>query len=295
MASWFYASEGKQQGPYPEGQFRDLVAQGVVRPDTLVWTEGMAGWQKAAEIPGLIGGGAAPPMIPAGGPPVMGGGGYAGAGGGGSLKADFSLFGLLGRSIVFVIGMFLVIPAPWVTVWFYKWITSHIQVPSRPNLGFAGQPMDVWWALMGNGLLAYAGLIGVSAAPLLATILNAFLGWIVIRWIAANLTSNGERLPISFQGSAIGYVGWYLLLLISSITIIGWAWVLSFWMRWICRNIDGTRREIVFNASGWQILWRTVVFSLVSSLIIPIPWMLRWYGNWYVSQFALQPRGAMQA
>ncbi|WP_157783983.1 DUF4339 domain-containing protein, partial [Bradyrhizobium yuanmingense] len=49
MASWFYASEGKQQGPFPEGQFRDLVAQGVVRPDTLVWTEGMAGWQKAAE------------------------------------------------------------------------------------------------------------------------------------------------------------------------------------------------------------------------------------------------------
>ncbi|WP_245326576.1 DUF4339 domain-containing protein, partial [Bradyrhizobium sacchari] len=68
MASWFYASEGKQQGPFPEGQFRDLIAQGVVRPDTLVWSEGMAGWQKAAEIPGLLGGGA-PPMIPAGGPP----------------------------------------------------------------------------------------------------------------------------------------------------------------------------------------------------------------------------------
>jgi hypothetical protein len=50
MASWFYASEGKQQGPYPEGQFRDLIAQGVVRPDTLVWSEGMAGWQKAAEF-----------------------------------------------------------------------------------------------------------------------------------------------------------------------------------------------------------------------------------------------------
>ncbi len=82
MASWFYASEGKQQGPYPEGQFRDLIAQGVVRPDTLVWSEGMAGWQKAAEIPGLVGGGGAPPMVPAGGPPMMGGGSYTGAGGG---------------------------------------------------------------------------------------------------------------------------------------------------------------------------------------------------------------------
>ena len=141
MASWFYASEGKQQGPFPDGQFRDLIAQGVVRPDTLVWTEGMAGWQKAAEIPGLVGGGA-PPMIPAGGPPMMGGGGYGGAAGG-SLTADFSAFGLLGRSIVFVIGILLVIPAPWVTVWFYKYITSHIHVPGRPNFGFAGQPMDI--------------------------------------------------------------------------------------------------------------------------------------------------------
>lgn len=192
MASWFYASEGKQQGPYPEGQFRDLISQGIVRPDTLVWSEGMAGWQKAAEIPGLIGGGA-PPMVPAGGPPTMGGGGYAG-GGGGSLSADFSAFGILGRSIVFIIGMLLVIPAPWVTVWFYKYITSHIQVPGRPNFGFAGEPMDIWWALMGNALLTYAGATGISYAPLLATIANAFFAWVILRWIVANLTSNGERL-----------------------------------------------------------------------------------------------------
>jgi hypothetical protein len=35
-----------------------------------------------------------------------------------------------------------------------------------------------------------------------------------------------------------------------------------------------------------------VVFSLASSFIIPIPWMLRWYGRWFVSQFALVDRGA---
>src|ERR1044072_8167862 len=94
MASWFYASEGKQQGPFPEGQFRDLVAQGIVRPDTLVWSEGMAGWQKAAEIPGLIGGGGrTPARVPAGGPPMMGGGAYAGggAGAGGALAVDFGI------------------------------------------------------------------------------------------------------------------------------------------------------------------------------------------------------------
>src|SRR5882757_1212119 len=36
--SWFYASDGQQQGPYPEAQLRDLITRGTVRADTLVWT-----------------------------------------------------------------------------------------------------------------------------------------------------------------------------------------------------------------------------------------------------------------
>ncbi|WP_349627969.1 DUF4339 domain-containing protein [Bradyrhizobium sp. AC87j1] len=40
---WFHASGGQQKGPFPEPQFRDLIAQGIVRADTLVWAEGMAG------------------------------------------------------------------------------------------------------------------------------------------------------------------------------------------------------------------------------------------------------------
>ncbi|MBR0824912.1 DUF4339 domain-containing protein [Bradyrhizobium manausense] len=291
MASWFYASEGKQQGPYQEAQFRELIAQGVVRADTLVWSEGMAGWQKAAEIPGLMAGAGGPPVVP-----QMGGvatRASAGGGGSGPLSTDVSVFGLLGRSIVFVIGMLLVIPAPWVACWFYQWMSSHIQVPGRPNFGFAGQPMDIWYVLMGTALLSYAGASGSSFVQLVATVLQAFLNWMIIRWIAANLTSNGERLPISFKGSAIGYIGWYVLMLISAITIIGWAWVLAFWMRWMCSNIDGTRREVTFNGSGLQILWRTLVFVIACGFIIPIPWVLRWYVAWYVSQFAVVERGAM--
>jgi hypothetical protein len=80
---------------------------------------------------------------------------------------------------------------------------------------------------------------------------------------------------------------------ISFITIIGWAWVIAFWMRWICSNIEGTRREVVFNGTGLQILWRTLVFVIGCIVIIPIPWVLRWYARWYVSQFALVDRGAM--
>lgn len=50
--SWFFASEGQQRGPYPEAQFHEFIAKGTVIAETLVWTEGMTGWQKAGDIPG---------------------------------------------------------------------------------------------------------------------------------------------------------------------------------------------------------------------------------------------------
>jgi hypothetical protein len=46
------------------------------------------------------------------------------------------LWGFLGRSIVFAIGFLLVIPAPWVAVWAYRWFFSRVHVPGRPNLAF---------------------------------------------------------------------------------------------------------------------------------------------------------------
>src|SRR5262245_4356651 len=96
----------------------------------------------------------------------------------------------------------------------------------------------------------------------------------ITRWIAANVSSAGQKLPVTFEGSPWGFIGWYALLFVSMITIIGWAWVTTAWMRWICRNIVGTRRAVVFNASGWDVLWRTILFVLACILIIPIPWVL---------------------
>src|ERR1700687_160227 len=285
--SWFFASQGKQQGPYPEVQLREFIANGTVSAQTLVWTEGMAAWQKAEEIPGLLSGDSGPPPVPQAGVPWVSAGGHAEP-----LSIDFSIWGLLGRALLFLIGFLLVIPAPWVATSFYRWFIERLRVPQRPNLGFTGKPGDIWYVFMIQGLCAYAGVSDSWYPPVIVIPLEAVLSWMTIRWIAANITSDGQRVAINFAGSALGYIGWYLLLYISVITIIGWAWVITAWMRWICRNITGTRREIVFNASGLQILWRTVVYALLVVLIIPIPWVLGWYTRWYVAQFALVDRTA---
>src|SRR4029077_14151499 len=143
--SWFYASNGQQQGPFPEAQLRDLITRGTVRPDTLVWSEGMSGWQRAGEIRGLVPGGSSPPSITQpGGPPPMGadGGGYGGGGySGGPLSINFGILEFIWRSIVLFIGLILILPAPWVLIWYLNWIVPCVQVPGLPNLSFTGSAM----------------------------------------------------------------------------------------------------------------------------------------------------------
>jgi hypothetical protein len=283
--SWFYAYEGQQKGPFPEAQLRDLITRGIVRAETLVWTDGMAGWQRAGEIPGLMSGASGPPAMPQAGA-------VAGAYQGGPLSIDLPIWSFLGRTLLYVIGMLLVVPAPWTTTGFYRWIVPRIDVPGRPNLAFTGQVGDIWYVIVAMALMSYAGAAG-NSIQLVAIPVQAFLSWLILRWIAGSLSSNGKPLPIAFTGSVWPFIGWQVLMFLAIFTIIGWAWVITAFVRWICRNIAGTHREIVFTATGLEMLWRTIVFAIGCGFLIPIPWALRWYARWYVSQCALVERGTL--
>ena len=56
---WFYAQGGQQIGPSEENDFQTLVRSGVIRADTLVWHQGMPGWQPLGALAGYT---AAPPV-----------------------------------------------------------------------------------------------------------------------------------------------------------------------------------------------------------------------------------------
>jgi hypothetical protein len=283
--TWFFASEGKQQGPYAEAQLREFIARGTVTAETLVWSEGMTGWQKAEEIPGLLSGASGSPVLPRSDSPFANAGGH----GGGSLSIDLPLWAFLGRILLLMIGYVLVIPAPWTGTGFYRWMASRTEVPGRPNFAFTGQPGDIWYAFVATGLMYYVGVYD-NSLQLIVIPVSAFLSWILLRWLAGNLSSNGQPLPIAFNGGVVTFIGWQLLMYVSFITIIGWAWVITAWTRWICRNIGGTRRVVIFNGTGLEVLWRTVLLAIGCAFIIPVPWVMRWYNRWYVSQFALVER-----
>jgi hypothetical protein len=297
--SWFYAANGQQQGPFPEAQLRDLITRGTVRADTLVWSEGMSGWQRAGEIPGLMPAGAASPSVPqpGGPPPMSAGGGYGGGGyAGGALSIDFGIWDFVWRSVVLFIGLILIIPTPWVLVWYLKWLVPCVQVPGRPNLSFTGAAGTIaLWYLGAIGaaiVLAVIGtLIGIDWLNHLFSVAQIVLYWLFMKWFIANLASNEQPLGLSFSGSFWGFLGYSILAVISIFTIIGWAWVYAAWLRWFCRNIQGTRREVLFIGTGLELLWRSIVAAIASMFIIPIPWVYRWLWQWLASQTVLAERG----
>lgn len=59
-AAYFFANGNEQRGPYPREQ---LVALGL-RPDTLVWREGLETWQRLDALPELASGASVPQPAP---------------------------------------------------------------------------------------------------------------------------------------------------------------------------------------------------------------------------------------
>jgi hypothetical protein len=80
---WFYSADGKEQtGPVAQEQLERMLSKGDLASQTLVWTEGMAHWQRATEVaalrwerpavpPPLPAVAAQPPPIPAQPPPPV--------------------------------------------------------------------------------------------------------------------------------------------------------------------------------------------------------------------------------
>jgi len=47
---WYYVKDGARQGPVEEAELDRLAGQAIVRPETLVWCEGMADWRPYSTV-----------------------------------------------------------------------------------------------------------------------------------------------------------------------------------------------------------------------------------------------------
>jgi hypothetical protein len=286
---WYTAIGDKQEGPFSDAQLRGMITASTVRADTLVWCDGMSNWTHAGNIPGLMGGAHAPPRLP-----VMGAASPTAAvvhtSAIGPLATTIPTWSYFGRALLVIIGQMFIIPAPWVMTSFYRWFVDRIELPGGQRVAFTGKPGDIWYIFILNALCSYLGLIGhyISLLTLPLTVLFIV---IITRWVCRNLAWEGQADPLTFTGGYWPMLGWYVLLILSMISIVGWAWVTAAWTRWLCRRVEGSARKLVFNGSGWGILWRTFLFVLSCIPLIPIPWTLHWYTRWFVSQLGLAHEG----
>lgn len=67
--SWYFAREGVRTGPVPREELDRQARTGGLVPTDLVWTEGMAEWQEAGSVPGLLPEGSPAPVPPPMPPP----------------------------------------------------------------------------------------------------------------------------------------------------------------------------------------------------------------------------------
>ena len=221
----------------------------------------------------------------------------------GSLRPDYPALPLLGWIALSVVGQILIVPSPWTTPRFCRFLCEQAILPNGRRFGFTGGPRNVWYITIGLGLLVLLPEAALQATDLadagpallvLLLIVFSIVDWCLslalIHWFVAHVQSDDRRLSLRFGGSLLAFFGWQILMALSLFTVIGWAWVTSRYMRWLCRSVRGNA-AFDFTGSGLAILWRTVVFVALCSLILPIPWMLRWLVAWYVSRVTVAPAG----
>lgn len=293
---YFVDQADNQQGPVAVSDIVRLIRNGTIRRETLIWHAGMADWSAAGrtrEFASLFTRRmSVPPSRPldrrapiSDVPPDSAVDGPADG-----LVAELLVWGLFWRLFVAAIGGLFVIPAPWTYTMLYRFFCVHTWLPDGRRLTFSGKAGDIWYAFIGLAALSLLSLllsVEVRQLALVSSIislpLTCMLLFFIFRWICANVGSEDGSVKIAFTGSLWGYVGWYLLLYVSIFTIVGWAWALKCMMRWICRNISGTVGFEFVGGAG-AILWRTLVTVVASIFLIPIPWIMRWYAVWFVSQ-----------
>jgi hypothetical protein len=281
---WYVNTAGANAGPVGLDQARDLIASRAIAASTLVWMEGMAEWAPADQIAALRG---LFPTSPAS-PPQRAPAPYRPATAatlpaeGSGLISELRVWGFFWRGLVNALGSALVIPAPWTGPLIWRYLGETTKLPDGRPFGFEGKAGDIWWVFVLQGLLllgAQIHYVQVVALPA-----SVALGYFVIKWFCAKLRPPEGVGPLAFTGGFWMNFGWMAFYLLSFVTIIGWAWVLAAYNRWLCSNVEGGL-AFEFRGAGLSILWRMWVTILACLFIIPIPWVAAWMVRWLISQF----------
>ena len=186
----------------------------------------------------------------------------------------------------------LIIPTGWGVASLSQWYVRNVRFSDGTYAWFEGNGSQIWWYFVVQGLLSFLGnYFRLLPLTLASIFVDAWVNLMVLRWFARNSRlSTGER-P-GFTGTYWPLLAFSVLLVLSFFTIIGWAWVLSGLMGWICQNLHIGSKQGLFVGNGLAFLWRGVVAILASLPIVTIPWAWLWFAKWLTRCVVFEDRAA---
>ncbi len=225
---------------------------------------------------------------------------------------------LLRYSILWILTQ-LIFPTAWGTAILYRWVVEHIRLSDGTEASFEGRPGQVWgWLALSAGIgyvpvVVLITIIGIDPFAMFFdseahqaalgggdTVVGAvfwalvFLTWFVViyvqlvifRWGFSGIRLN-KGPDLRFAGGFPRLLVWNMLIGLSVLTIVAWAWVGTAFLRWFASQIEGAGVRFEFIGTGWGLFWRLfpVYFVALSvtpmiALDAPYPWWtieLMWF------------------
>ncbi len=199
----------------------------------------------------------------------------------------------LGYALLCMVLSVFVIPAAWGAVAALGWWCAAVRFSDGTRADFTGRAGKIWPLFAAAAFLALLPSLATAGMPhgnkasaaqfVLAVALiplDAAVKLAIYRWTIGNIRLTPGGSP-RFSGRYAPFLGWVLLFTVAIFTVIGWAFVATAMMRWICRNTEGDGWNVGFTGSGWSLLGHTVLWLVGFLLIVPIPWVLRSMARWW--------------
>jgi hypothetical protein len=195
-----------------------------------------------------------------------------------------------GWLLLAILSAIIVIPLAWTLAAFGRWFARNLRVDPGVNVTFTGTPVEILgWLLLSVLISLIFSLLRKEQVPLTVLLPAAvaggcfqmFIHYSILRWVVGKIElSSGP--PLHFDGTFMGYIGYRILLGLSFITVIGWAWVLSSYYSWVVEHTRGEGVVLRCEVPALDVLGRTVAAILCFIPVVTIPWACMWYTRWLV-------------
>ncbi len=217
-------------------------------------------------------------------------------------------FSALKYILLLLVSSITIIPMAWAVAGLNRWLVSSVSPrDGQSKTTFQGTGNQIWPYFVGIWLIAigpYAltilvgfasGNIGdgrfafMSLYPALLICLmplTIFWSFKILTW-SINSISTEQGVHPEFEGRYISLVGYNLLLAVSYLSVIGWAWVNSSILRWLCRSVRINGYRVRFVAKGHQVLGVYLAYSMGCLLIVTIPFLTVWFCQWHIKHMEI--------